>query len=89
VVIGELTFAKLLPDPRGAPPDVELGVIKLAPGSDPASVQRAIALAVPTGVSVLTKPQLLELERKSQADVSSAGPIFAMGTLCRLYRRYR
>jgi putative ABC transport system permease protein len=81
VVIGDRTFAKLLPNPRGGAADVELGVIKLAPGSDAATVQRAIAVAVPTGVSVLTKAQLLELERKFQADVSSAGPIFAMGTL--------
>jgi putative ABC transport system permease protein len=81
VVIGDRTFAKLLPNPRGGPPDVELGVIKLTPGSDPATVQRAMAAVVPTGVAVLTKPQLLELERKFQADVSSAGPIFAMGTL--------
>ena len=29
----------------------------------------------------MTKDQLLELERKFQADVSSAGPIFAMGTV--------
>ena len=44
-------------------------------------MQRAIAAAVPRGVAVLTKAQLLELERKFQADVSSAGPIFVMGTL--------
>jgi putative ABC transport system permease protein len=81
VVIGDRTFAKLLPNPRGGAPDVELGVIKLTPGSDSLTVQRAIAAAVPTGVAVLTKAQLLELERKFQADVSSAGPIFVMGTL--------
>jgi len=81
VVIGDRTFAELLPGPRGGSPDVELGVIKLTPGSDPTTVQRAIAAAVPTDVAVLTKAQLLELERKFQADVSSAGPIFAMGTL--------
>jgi putative ABC transport system permease protein len=81
VVIGDRTFAKLLPNPRGGAPDVELGVIKLTPGSDSLTVQRAIAAAVPTGVAVLTKTQLLELERKFQADVSSAGPIFVMGTL--------
>jgi putative ABC transport system permease protein len=81
VVIGDRTFAKLLPNPRGGPPEVELGVIKLIPGSDPLTVQRAIATAVPTDVAVLTKAQLLELERKFQADVSSAGPIFVMGTL--------
>jgi putative ABC transport system permease protein len=81
VVIGDRTFAKLLPGPRGGPPDVELGVIKLTPGGDPIAVQQAITAAVPTEIAVLTKGQLLELERKFQADVSSAGPIFAMGTL--------
>ena len=81
VVIGDRTFAKLLPGPRGGPPDVELGVIKLTPGGDPVAVQRAITAVVPTEIAVLTKGQLLELERKFQADVSAAGPIFAMGTL--------
>jgi putative ABC transport system permease protein len=81
VVIGDRTFAKLLPNPRGGAPDVELGVVRLNPGSDPATVQQAIAAAIPKAVAVLTKAQLLELERKFQADVSSAGPIFAMGTL--------
>jgi len=81
VVVGDRTFAKLLPNPRGGAPDVELGVIKLTPGSDSLTMQRAIAAVVPTGVAVLTKAQLLELERKFQADVSSAGPIFVMGTL--------
>jgi putative ABC transport system permease protein len=81
VVIGDRTFATLLPNPLGGAPDVELGVIKLNPGSDLVTVQQAIAAAVPKAVAVLTKAQLLELERKFQADVSSAGPIFAMGTL--------
>jgi putative ABC transport system permease protein len=81
VVIGDRTFAKLLPNPLGGAPDVELGVIKLNPGSDLVTVQQAIAAAVPKAVAVLTKAQLLELERKFQADVSSAGPIFFMGTL--------
>src|SRR6516164_116830 len=62
VVVGDRTFARLLPNPQGGPPDVELGVIKLMPGSDPTAAQQAIAAAVPTGVAVLTKAQLLELE---------------------------
>jgi putative ABC transport system permease protein len=81
VVVGDATFAKLLPNPAGGPPAVELGVVKLKPGSDPGAVQRALARALPSSIAVLTKPQLLELERKFQADVSSAGPIFVMGTL--------
>ena len=81
VVIGNRTFAKLMPGPSGGSPEVELGVVKLIPGSDPTAVQRAIAAAAPKDLAVLTKAQLLELERKFQAEVSSAGPIFVMGTL--------
>jgi putative ABC transport system permease protein len=81
VVVSSRTFGKLLPNPTGGPPEVELGVVTLRPGSDASKVQRALMAALPTTVAVLTKPELLELERKFQADVSSAGPIFAMGTL--------
>jgi len=81
VVVGDRTFAKLLAAPGGGPPGVEAGVIKLRADSDPAAVQRALRAALPPEIAVLTKEQLLELERKFQADVSSAGPIFAMGTL--------
>ncbi len=81
VVTGVRTFAKLLPGPRGGAPEVELGVIKLRSGHDLTGVQQAIVSALPAGIAVMTKAQLLELERKFQADVSSAGPIFAMGTL--------
>jgi putative ABC transport system permease protein len=81
VVVSDATFGKLLPNPAGGPPAVELGVVRLAPGSDLAAVQQALSKALPAGIAVLTKPQLLELERKFQADVSSAGPIFVMGTL--------
>jgi putative ABC transport system permease protein len=81
VVVSDATFGKLLPNPAGGPPGVELGVVELEPGSHLGPVQRALAKALPSGVAVLTKPQLLELERKFQADVSAAGPIFVMGTL--------
>lgn len=81
VLVGERTFAQILPNPAGGPPEIELGVLKLRPGSDLAGVQQALAASLPAGIAVLTKAQLLELERKFQADVSSAGPIFAMGTL--------
>ena len=81
VVIGDRTFAQLLRGPGGGPPGVEVGVIKLRTGSDPVAVQQAIRAALPPEIAVMTKAQLIELERKFQADVSSAGPIFAMGTV--------
>jgi putative ABC transport system permease protein len=81
VVVGDRTFARLLPGPGGGPPGVELGVIKLRPGFGLVAMQQAIRAKLPPTIAVMTKNQLLELERNFQADVSSAGPIFAMGTL--------
>jgi putative ABC transport system permease protein len=78
VIMSERTFASLL---RGAAPGVDAGVIKLAASADPAAVQQALRKALPDGIAVMTKPQLIDFERKFQAEVSSAGPIFAMGTI--------
>jgi putative ABC transport system permease protein len=81
VVTSDRTFAQFLPGPGGSPPGVEVGVLRLRTGSDAAAVQQALRAALPPEIAVMTKGQLIELERKFQADVSSAGPIFAMGTL--------
>jgi putative ABC transport system permease protein len=59
---------------------VEFGVIKVQPGTDIAAVERALAAALPGEVRVLSKPELIAFERAFQADLSSAGPIFWMGT---------
>jgi putative ABC transport system permease protein len=60
---------------------VEFGLVKIRPGEDVAHVQQALAAALPPEIRVLTKPQLVTLERDFQADLSSAGPIFWMGTV--------
>jgi putative ABC transport system permease protein len=59
---------------------VEFGVVKLQPGADAAAVERAIAAALPAEARVLSKTELIDFERSFQADLSSAGPIFWMGT---------
>jgi putative ABC transport system permease protein len=78
VIMNDRTFASLL---HGAAPGVDVGVIKVQPGEDVAAVQRALKQALPATVAVFTKPELIAFERKFQAAVSSAGPIFAMGTI--------
>jgi putative ABC transport system permease protein len=78
VIMSDRTFASLL---RGAAPGVDVGVIKVQPGEDATVVQRALRKALPAAIAVFTKPELIEFERKFQAAVSSAGPIFAMGTI--------
>jgi putative ABC transport system permease protein len=78
VMMSDRTFTSLL---RGSAPGVDLGVVKVRPGDDPAAIQQALKKALPDSIAVFTKPELIEFERKFQAAVSSAGPIFAMGTI--------
>lgn len=83
VMMSERTFAALLagnPDFLKFIP-VEFGVVKLQPGADVAAVQRALREALPGDLRVLSKPELVAFERAFQADLSSAGPIFWMGTI--------
>lgn len=76
VIMSAQTFATLYP---GA--GVEAGTIKLAPGADGKTVIARLRAALPPDIAVLTKAQLLDREEAFQAKVSSAGPIFAMGTI--------
>jgi putative ABC transport system permease protein len=83
VMMSDRTFAGLLtgnPASVAALP-IEAGVIKVQPGGDIAAVEQALAAALPAEVRVFSKPQLIAFERTFQADLSSAGPIFWMGTL--------
>ena len=83
VMMSERSFARLLPGNReaaGALP-VEFGIVKIHPGEEPWRVQQALQSALPDDVRVLTKLQLVAFERDFQADLSSAGPIFWMGTV--------
>jgi len=82
VMMSAATFAHLLPGNRAAAAmPVEFGIVTLRPGADPAGVRRALQAALPADLRVLTKPQLVAFERNFQADLSSAGPIFWLGTL--------
>lgn len=83
VMMSPATFAALLTGNAANLPrlPVEFGVVKLKPGTDSATAERAVAAALPGGLRVLSKPELVAFERDFQADLSSAGPIFWMGTL--------
>jgi putative ABC transport system permease protein len=60
--------------------DVEFGVIKMRPGYSIEEVQRNLQQALPSGIAVRTKTELLELEMLFQNSVSPVGPIFMLGT---------
>jgi putative ABC transport system permease protein len=76
VMMSAQTFGKLFPRTG-----VEAGIIKLAPGADQNSVIARLRAVLPHDIAILTKAQLLDREEQFQAKVSSAGPIFAMGTI--------
>jgi putative ABC transport system permease protein len=83
VVMSDRSFARLLPSNGQDSPlaDVEIGVLKVASGQSVERVQQALRAALPASVVVLSKPELIAKETEYQAKVSSAGPIFAMGTI--------
>lgn len=83
VMMSEATYARLLPGNRAgaAQLPVEFGIVRLRPGADPSRVQAALRAALPGDVRVMTKAQLVAFERDFQAEISSAGPIFWLGTV--------
>ena len=83
LIVSDRTFLKFFAPHRlaeGELADVEFGVIKVDRGYPVEVVQRALKQALPSGVAVLTKPELLALETAFQNSVSPVGPIFLLGT---------
>jgi len=80
VVTSADTFAKYFRTPPAALP-VETAVIRLKPGEDVAAAQRRVAAALPPSLRVLTKSEIVAFERDFQAKLSSAAPIFWLGTM--------
>jgi putative ABC transport system permease protein len=76
VIMSADKFRRLLPG-RG----VEAGLVKLTPGTDAGTAVTQVKAALSPDLAVMTKAQLVDMEREFQAKVSSAGPIFAMGTI--------
>jgi putative ABC transport system permease protein len=83
VIMSDRLFARLLPGNRAdaeALP-IEAIVIKVRPGETVATVAQGLRAALPQTLSVMTKAEIVEFERKFQAELSSAAPIFWLGTI--------
>jgi putative ABC transport system permease protein len=80
VVTSARTFATYFRTTPAALP-VETAVIRLKPGEDPAAAQRRLDGALPPSLRVMTKAEIVAFERDFQAKLSSAAPIFWLGTL--------
>lgn len=77
------TYATLLTGNAAAATNlpIEFGVIKLQPDAQATSVEQSLQAALPAEVRVLSKAELIDFEREFQENLSSAGPIFWMGTV--------
>jgi len=82
-IMGERLFAKLLPGNRddAANLPIEAIIVKVASGSTVAAVRDALVAKLPDTIGVMTKAEIVEFERKFQAELSSAGPIFWLGAI--------
>jgi putative ABC transport system permease protein len=79
VMVSESTFSQL----SGGRPlrDVNLGLIKLRPGANPATVAEEIQASLPADVRVLTRAQLAAKEQHYWMVSTSTGIIFGCGVL--------
>jgi len=71
------TFLSLLPEtPAGS---IELGLIRLSPGADPAEVQQRLRKQLPRDVTVFTKKEFEESEKDYWRSSTAIGFIFTLG----------
>jgi putative ABC transport system permease protein len=71
------TFLELLPDlPAGS---IELGLIRLRPGADPAAVAERLRAQLPDDVAIYTKEGFVEFEKNYWRSSTAIGFIFTLG----------
>jgi putative ABC transport system permease protein len=80
VVMSAQTFAKYMQTPLASLP-VETAVVRLKPGEDLVAAEQRLAGTLPLSLRVMTKEQVVAFERDFLAKLSSAAPIFWLGTL--------
>ena len=83
IIMGDKLYAKLMTAGRERPSGlaIDTAVVKVKSGEDVAAVRQHLSDALPTGLMVMTKAQIVDFEREFQAKLSSAAPIFWLGTL--------
>jgi putative ABC transport system permease protein len=84
VIMSTDTFFHVFPDPRvaeRAPGRVELGVIKLVPGSDPRQAAAGLRQWLPPDVEVLTKQEYRDKENAFLDTSTPIGYVFNLGTI--------
>jgi putative ABC transport system permease protein len=81
-IMGRESFLRLFPHQRSAAPGlgrVELGIVTLEPGVDPARARSRIAARLPDDVEILTRQQLIDRELAFWRDNTPIGSVFLLG----------
>jgi len=84
VVMSDRNYLKFFPQRDSVEPRlrrVEIGVMKLVPGSDVAAAKASIALQLPRDVVAYTKREFMDFEKGYWKEVSPVGTVFAVGAV--------
>jgi putative ABC transport system permease protein len=71
------TFLQLLPNTP--PGSIEVGLIRLRPGADPAAVMQRLKASLPKDVNVVTKQGFMDFEKDYWRSSTAIGFIFTLG----------
>lgn len=79
IITSDLNFRRMFGDrDEGA---IDLGLIRLAPGQDPAEVQAMIQSRLPGDVRVLTRAEFAQMEMDHWGSTTPIGFVFAFGAI--------
>jgi putative ABC transport system permease protein len=84
LIMSDRNFARYFPVPvPGQSPlsFVEIGLVQLSPGADPAQVKAALTSALPEDVQVLTRDEFSEMEQTFWLENTPIGYVFALGAV--------
>ncbi|HUY87991.1 MAG TPA: ABC transporter permease DevC [Pirellulales bacterium] len=79
IIVSDQTFKRLFPN--RSLDEVSLGLIRVAPGADPAEVAARLRRRLPPDVQVYTRGQIEDLEREHWVNRTSVGVIFSLGVV--------
>lgn len=82
LIVSDDTYGQLFPLPGGdALGSVDVGLVRLASGADPRAAQEQLDASLPDDVSVLTRQEFEDRERRFWETSTPIGYIFWLGTL--------
>jgi putative ABC transport system permease protein len=87
VIMGDRNFVRYYPDPPGMGylSRVEFGVVRVASGVSVRAVQEELQRRLPGDVLILTKGELIDLEKNYWANNTAIGYIFPLGMMVGLF----